>query len=341
MDEKGWDAALTAEDSPCHGKDVPLGPAVSAAGTGGVLVAGTLACDNVVQVDALPVPDGFARVLGRTRLGGGSAANVAVQLARLGAPVAFAAAVGDDACGRGFRTGMEAEGVDVGGSLLAERPGMATTQTTVLVDQGGARSILLDMGDAFQTFQPDEDALARLAGYRLLYTDLVPRPGCLDLVRRASELGIPCWMGLEVGLATMEGLGWTREALLEALALADVVLPCSLMARDLGGTQAFLAAGARAVVETRGDQGAILTCADGNRLRTLAAPLPTGMSLVDTTGAGDSFTGALIWAYGLGGMGWEESLAFAAHCAAYCCCGMGARRGPSLTQARQLGFLSR
>jgi ribokinase len=88
-----------------------------------IVVAGSLNMDLVGRVPRLPtwgetvMGDGFAR------FAGGKGGNQAVAAARLGAPVAFAGAVGDDPFGAELRAGLQAEGIDVSGL----QPGPAAT----------------------------------------------------------------------------------------------------------------------------------------------------------------------------------------------------------------------
>src|SRR5512134_3339527 len=73
-----------------------------------------------VCADLRPLPEGASTesASGFTREVGGSAANVAVGLARLGHSPALASAVGDDAHGRYLRSALLAEGVDCTGLTI-------------------------------------------------------------------------------------------------------------------------------------------------------------------------------------------------------------------------------
>ena len=68
---------------------------------------------------------------------GGSVANTAVTLARLGAPALFLGTAGQDAFGRTLKSGLEKEGVDA--SLLALKETSMTTMVLLVLDAQGER----------------------------------------------------------------------------------------------------------------------------------------------------------------------------------------------------------
>lgn len=205
------------------------------AGAMDVMGVGTVAMDVTQRVDELPTDDGFALVREAASAPGGSAANVVVQAARLGAACGFAAAVGDDEAGRAFVRGFVDEGVGVAG--LVTRPHATTTRATVTVADDGAHFVTLDMGTAFFTLHPDELPADAIRAARALYTDLLPREASLAALRAARDAGVRTVVGVEVGLPLMRAFGWDDDALREALSLADTALPCRAALAGLVGDQ--------------------------------------------------------------------------------------------------------
>ncbi len=290
---------------------------------------GTLAMDVIVQVDALPGPDGFALVAGRSFLPGGSGTNVICQAARLGADCAYLGKIGDDALGELILSSLRAEGVDADGMRVLA--GGTSLSTTVVVDASGGRFILLDLGDAFSSFRPDEVDLDAVAEADVFYTDLAPRDAALAGVRAAREAGVPIVFGLETGLDTMNGLGVTTADILDVAAQAEVFLPCREGLAGLAGSD-DLETGLRFLAEhcpgvsivTLGGDGVIAVTGAGERLTVAAVPV----SPVDTTGAGDAFAGAFLAFRYLDRHDLRESLRLANAVAAASCTRLGARSGP-------------
>ncbi len=92
--------------------------------SGRVIVVGSVNVDLVIRGERLPSPG--ETVAGGTfeRHNGGKGGNQAVAAARLGRPVLFVGAVGDDAFGEEASSALAVEGVDV--SFLATLEGQAT-----------------------------------------------------------------------------------------------------------------------------------------------------------------------------------------------------------------------
>jgi sugar/nucleoside kinase (ribokinase family) len=248
----------------------------------------TIACvglatrDTILRVPEHPSPDGRVVADDLVVAGGGPAATAAVTLARLGVDAAFFGAVGDDEAGAFVRDGLAAEGVDVAG--LAVVAGARTPQSVILVGPRGERSI-------------------------------VHRPGSAEFgaVEPHAE-----WVHVDhVGFGRARGrLSVDGGNPIEALDLHGVALYAPTEERlraDFGDAQAALAAGAEAVVVTRGAGGSYAVTQDG---RVDAAGVPCDP--VSTLGAGDVFHGALL-AYLVRGAPLEDALRAANTAASLSC----------------------
>jgi sulfofructose kinase len=256
-----------------------------------VVCVGAATLDTIYAVPRHPEPDGRVVASELARAGGGPAATAAVALARLGVPVYFVGAVGDDAAGEAIRTGLEDEGVDV--SELRVEPGARSIESTILVE-GESRTIVTFLG----TLGPLElGAHARelCAGAAWTHVDQLGYPAVADLdVRLSVDGGNP-----------IPGLDLTRVVLYGPTEAA--------LRETFGDARHALAAGAELVVFTRGANGAT---AETREESVVQGPFP--VDVVSTLGAGDVFHGALL-AQLVGGAALPEALAVANACAALSC----------------------
>ena len=297
----------------------------------------TYAMDVMMVVDALPAEDGFATVKKVTLLPGGSGAYVLVQAARLGAHCRFMGKVGDDRIGDGVVASLRAEGIDTAGVRV--KKGGVSLSTTIVVDEKGRKFILLNMGDAFPAFGPAEIDRRLFAPGCIYYSDLLPCAAAREGFRLARGAGMKTAFNLQAGLETMAGLGVTREILLDTLRDVDLFAPCREGLYALCGTQdptrclAFLRPYfAGSLVLTMGGEGAVAFDPQDRLFRCPARPV----KVVDTTGAGDSFMGALLVAYLGRGASLAEALRYASVCASETCTALGARSSPRVDRVKQI-----
>jgi len=246
---------------------------------GRVAVVGSANIDHVVRVPHLPRP-------GETVLGsayaqhmGGKGANQAVAASRLGADVFFIGAVGTDAAGALEVASLEAEGVDC--SAVARIPDAASGVALITVDDQGENQIGVAPG-ANLLLDPAEVA-QRVAG---------AKPSVVLAV-----LEVPMAAVVSSAVAARDrGARFVVNAA-PAQALPDALLQCKLLIvvnadelREVGpSADTLLERGAEAVIVTRGREGAAVITADGERSVAGEDAGP----VIDATGAGDSFCGAL------------------------------------------------
>jgi sugar/nucleoside kinase (ribokinase family) len=296
---------------------------------GGVLVVGDLVTDVVVRASG-PLRAGSDTPAAIRLTGGGSAANTAAWLSRLGVPVTFACRVGDDPAGATRVAELRDAGVAV---VAALDPGAPTGTVVVLVDPDGERTMLPDRG-ANDRLAPADVAAAlaaapragylHLSAYTLL--DAGSRAAGLHALAAARDQGRRTSVDVaSAGPLTDAGpdrvLGW--------LAAADLVLANADEAEVLTGhrdaTRAAreLAGAHRIAVVKCGADGAVW--AGAGQVVSAAAPAITA---VDTTGAGDAFAAGLLAALH-SGAGPADALAAAVRLGATVAAQPGAR--PPLT----------
>jgi sugar/nucleoside kinase (ribokinase family) len=268
---------------------------------------------------------------------GGCASNAAVDLSRLGVHSAVCGKVGDDVFGRFVRETLESHGVDV--RPLGTDPARATSQTLIVNVKGEDRRFIHSFGanrgltalDLDGALEPPPRVLY-VGGYLIL-------PGLeadalaerFARVRKAGTLTM-------LDVAT-PGPGDYLRHLWPLLPHTDVFLPNTdeaaliLGERDpLRQALAFHDLGARRVVITRGEHGAVVV-SDTLRARLGAFP----MTFVDGSGGGDAFDAGYITGH-LDGRDELGCLTFASAIGASCVRAVGTTAGV-FTRAEAEQFL--
>lgn len=279
-----------------------------------VIVVGSANIDIITRVEHLPGP-------GETVLGsqvvvrpGGKGANQAVAASRLGVPTTMFAAVGADAFGEQVLGALADEGVRDRVTRVARA---STGLATVAVAATGENCIVVAPG---ANARLDEAALGGLdascaPGDVLAMQLEIPLPSCLAAARTARARGAR----VVLNAAPLPKPG--EPVFLDLLRQVDVLILNEGEALELAG-QAGIATGQDwpalagalcrlgpgACVVTLGERGAVAASAAG----TWRQPcLPA--EVVDTTGAGDAFCGALVAAFA---QGYELPAALRRGCAA-------------------------
>jgi ribokinase len=255
-----------------------------------VLVVGSANVDFTVALPRLPRPGETVSEGTLLVARGGKGANQAVAARRLGADVRLIACVGDDASGREVRQALAEEGIGV--EAVGTTTAAATGTALIVVDAEGRNQIAVAPGAnrALDTTDVERRA-ADFAWADVVVCSLeVPvatARRALECARRHDALTIlnPAPLperGLDfLGLADYVTPNESEASRLTGLPLANV--------DDAGRVAAAVRAlGAAHVVLTLGAGGALAE-GPGGRLHVSAS----SVTVVDTTGAGDAFNGAL------------------------------------------------
>ena len=231
---------------------------------------------------------------------GGSPANVAVALARLGVPARMLARIADDMLGRRIRAHLTVNGVQLDHAVpAAEQTSLAMV---AVGPDGGASYDFRVAGTADWQWSAEELAGALDGPVVALHSGslaLTMPPGAAVLrelvVRAADRLTVSYDPNCRPLL--MGDPGDVLAGVHDLLAVADVV---KVSAEDLEwllpGTRPedvledWLGRGPAIVAVTLGGDGVLAACASGARSRRPGVPV----TVVDTVGAGDTFSAALL-----------------------------------------------
>ncbi len=249
---------------------------------GHVLVVGSINVDLVVSASHLPHPGETVGGGEFSRHFGGKGANQAVAAGRAGASVAMVGAVGRDADGDASLAALLAEGIDVTRVRRVDAP---TGVAIIAVAPDGENQIVVASG-ANALVSAEDDVIDAAPSPEVVLTGLeVPMPAVIAAVRAARSMGIPA----VVNPAPADLLPHDLMSAAPILTPNAEELLVLTGATDLeAGVSTLVRAGARAVIVTLGPSGVLL--AEGARRRTIPA---LEVEAIDSTGAGDAFSGVL------------------------------------------------
>lgn len=281
-----------------------------------LLAFGDANVDLLFTVARAPAAD--QKVLGR-RLApqaGGTVANVACAARLLGRTTQAYGRVGDDTDGAFLLRAYASAGVATGHVRMV--PGAASPTALILIEADGEKALVYAPMPGW-TLEPASLAAA-LAESRLLYAMPYDLAEFEQVQRLARAAGVPVAIDIEAAMAP------TRAHLETLLALSDIVFMNDATWRAVMGAEpttramtALLDCGPRMLVVSRGAHGAMLATRAGTWTQ---AAFPA--TVVDSTGAGDCFNGALLAAL-LEGQAPEAALRFACAAGSIAVTAIGAR----------------
>ncbi len=253
---------------------------------GRVVVCGSLNMDVIVQSDRRPVAG--ETILGArvSLLPGGKGSNQAIASARLGAATSMLGCVGDDAFGRELIDVLARNHVDKAGVKV--RAGAATG--VALIQVSGGDNAITGAGGANDAFAA---AMVRRAPRRdetWVFQFETPVAATESLLRKARSAGARTILNLAPMVAHPARL----LSLVDIAVLNEIELSQATGAKiTVRSPQRTVASAcrqlrARTVIATLGARGLVVVSPEG------ATALPAFRArVVDTTGAGDCFVGAL------------------------------------------------
>jgi len=224
---------------------------------------------------------------------GGAAGNVAAWLTRTDARSTIISHVGDDPAGSAIVAEFDALGVAHGNLVI---PGETSGVVVVLVDSSGERTMFPDKGANSRLAIADLPDLSNfqavyISGYALL--NPLARDGVLEMVAKIKADGIPIYFD-PASVGSMKDV--TDKELHTWFSFMDVLLLNEEESIYLTGSVDieraldYLLDFSQVVVIKRGSAGAI---AKARGFDSISLPA-VATTVIDTTGAGDSFAAGFI-----------------------------------------------
>ena len=300
-----------------------------------ILTVGSLNMDEVVQVERLPVMGETLLGAGSLRLvPGGKGANQAVAMTRLHASVSMAGRVGRDPFGEHLLAALKNDGVDT--SLVVVDEHEASGVAFIFLSPAGDNAIVVASGANMRVGEDlaqMERIFAALPNAGALVLQLeIPLETVKRLIAAGHQAGVPMVLNLapaqalpleilrqvEVLVVNETEASFVRDTLAGAPKPGPVIQ--SLAEAELLALSLHRQGIARVVI-TLGAQGAVLAV-QGNTVHVAPPPV----QVVDTTAAGDCFTGAFTVAL-TEGQSPEQALRFAVYASTLKVTKFGAQSG--------------
>lgn len=285
-----------------------------------IVVIGSANTDMVVKSAKLPLPG--ETILGGTFFmnAGGKGANQAVAAARLGGNVTFIAKVGNDIFGKQTINGLKNEGIKTDYVFVDE--GTPSGTALIMVNDDGENCIVVAPGANARLLPGDIGQMKGIADAAIILMQLEIPMETIEAVAKMAKLNrqrliinpAPAQL---LNDELLNGLFLITPNETEAFLLTGIKIGDAASASQAAGI--FLSKGVQNVVITLGKQGAYFQ--NSNMKLKVDAPVVQAM---DTTAAGDTFSGALTVAI-TEKMDWKEAIQFAVKAASISVTRMGAQ----------------
>lgn len=221
---------------------------------------------------------------------GGKGSNQAVAAARLGGRVTFLSKLAHDPFGQLARDTYKEEGIDT--QFLFESHDQPTGAATIIIDEKrGENAIIVVPGACFYITREEVDqAWSRIAESSVFMTQLETQVATVEHgLKVAHSLGVTTVLNpapaAKLPASIYPACDYLTPNESEAATLTGMPVR-SVMEAEMAA-QMLLARGARNVVVTLGDKGALVK----NHKITEMVPAFDAGTVVETTGAGDAFAG--------------------------------------------------
>ncbi|MEM2938665.1 MAG: carbohydrate kinase family protein [Candidatus Bathyarchaeia archaeon] len=286
-----------------------------------VICFGALNVDKLYKVDRIAKAEEESVILDFKEAPGGSAANTAVGLARLGVKTGYIGKIAEDREGSILLKSFIDEGVDTSGIVVSK--GGRSGSVIGFVDQKGNRALYLDPGvnDALRFEEIDLRYVEDVKFLHLTsFVGEMPFEAQKKILQAVSDVKVTFDPGL---IYARKGLDNLKPIIERCYAILPNENEVRLLTGKnyLEGAKILLEEGAKIVAIKLGERGCYVT--DGRESHIIEA---FKVKVVDTTGAGDAFCAGFIYGL-LKGRSLKECGILGNFVASRCLTKMGAREG--------------
>ncbi len=285
-----------------------------------IIVVGSANTDMVVKSTKLPLP-------GETLLGGsffmnagGKGANQAVAAARLGGNVTLVTKVGNDIFGQQTIAGLQKENINTDYVFIDEEAPSGTA--LIMVNEEGENCIVVAPGANANLLRSDIEKVKNITDSEMILMQLeIPMKTIVAVTNIAKQNGLKVIINpapaQKLDDELLNGLFLITPNETEASLLTGIRVEDEDTASQAAAV--FLNKGVQNVIITLGRQGAYFQ----NENSKIKINAPT-VQAMDTTAAGDTFSGALTVAL-TENMDWESAIKFAVAAASISVTRLGAQ----------------
>jgi sugar/nucleoside kinase (ribokinase family) len=293
-----------------------------------VVGVGTNSLDFVYLLPEYPRPEGPAAKLpisGHRLSPGGQTTTALCACAALGLRTSYVGAFGSDANGRRMREELAGRGVSTDAAPTRDAP---NRYAVILIDERHGERVVLWDRDPRLALRADELPSALIASAKVVHVDDEDDTIAIEAARLARAAGVAVTSDID---RITERTRELAEAVTIPIFAEHVPLEITGLADMQRALRALRAPHHSLICVTLGSRGAMVL--EGNRTRHFPA---FTVRVVDSTGAGDVFRGAFIYAL-LRGDAPDAIVRFANAAAAVACTRHGAIGGvPTLAEIEQL-----
>ena len=290
-----------------------------------VVGMGLNAVDWIVQVPNFPRRNSKVQIEGFRRLAGGQVATAMALCGRYGLKARYIGRVGDDEIGQFSLSALKREPMDI--NLVEVVAGASSQYAIILVDPEGQRTILWDRDPAL-SYRTDEIQPQWISAGQILHLDGHDEGASIQCAEWASQAGMKICLDVDK----------VQSRTGELLALTDFALPSETFARQFTGALDWrealpgVAEASRGFTAITRDYHGCAALWNGEIYEVPSFEVEA----VDSTGAGDVFHGAFIYAVLKEWNVWD-CLRFANAAGALSCTRPGARGGiPTVEEVQTL-----